>query len=463
LEIRIREGKQARINRVGVTGNTRTNDYVIVRELRVLPGQLFSRSNLINSMNELRMMRYFDDATINPDVRPNVEDATADVFFSVEEIGSDQVELSGGWGGGMIVGTLGFSFNNFSIQNLFRRDRWKPLPSGDGQRLTIRGQSNGSAYHSVSVSFTEPWLGGRKPYAFSISAYSTMQSNGLRRGNEMRGYVVTNGLSLGLGQRLRVPDMFFTLYQAFNYQHYNIHNFGSHFGVSDGNYNNFSYTISLSRQNLDGAIFPKNGADMSISTQVTPPYSLFNGKNYTSDMPDQEMFEWLEFYKWNFRAGWFLNPVADLVLAPRIRFGAIGRYNPNVRYTPFERFKLGGDGMAMYSFSGVETIGMRGYTNESLSPSIGALAFNKLTFEARYPITTNPAATIYGLVFVEAGNSWANPRQINPFQNYRSAGAGIRLFLAAMGMFGLDWAYGFDGVGSIGGSQFHFSINQSLD
>ncbi|MCL2413483.1 MAG: hypothetical protein FWC98_05035, partial [Bacteroidales bacterium] len=209
IEIRMREGRQARINRVEVTGNTRTNDHVIIRELRVIPGQLFSRANLINSMNELRMMRYFDDASIHPDVRPNIEDGTADVIFSVEEIGSDQVELSGGWGGGMIVGTIGFAFNNFSIQNIFRGDRWRPLPSGDGQRLTIRGQSNGQAFHSVSMSFMEPWLGGRRPFAFSISGFTTMQSNGLRRGNEMRGQVVTSGVSVGLGQRLRWPDMFF--------------------------------------------------------------------------------------------------------------------------------------------------------------------------------------------------------------------------------------------------------------
>jgi len=462
IEIRMREGNQFRINRVGVEGNTRTNDHVIVRELRVIPGQLFSRANLINSMNSLRMMRYFDDATIHPDVRPNMADGTADVIFSVEEIGSDQVELSGGWGGGMIVGTLGFAFNNFSIQNIFRRDRWRPLPSGDGQRLTIRGQSNGQAFHSVSVSFMEPWLGGRRPFAFSISGFTTMQSNGLRRGHEMRGQVLTTGVSLGLGQRLRWPDMFFTLHQSISYQQYNITNFSHVFPVDDGIYNNFSYTISLNRQDLDGAIFPRSGSDISVSLQATPPFSLFNG-NRSLDEPDSDHFRWLEFYKWNFRANWFFNPVANLVISPRVRFGAIGRFSNNVRYTPFERFKLGGDGMAMFSFAGVETIGMRGYTNESLSTPTGDLAFNRLTFEVRYPLTLNPAATIFALAFVEAGNSWENPRQINPFRNYRSAGVGVRLFLAAMGMFGLDWAYGFDNARGNGGSQFHFSINQSLD
>jgi outer membrane protein insertion porin family len=362
----------------------------------------------------------------------------------------------------MIVGTLGFAFNNFSIQNLFRKERWRPLPSGDGQRLTIRAQSNGSAFYSVSASYTEPWLGGRKPYAFSISAYTTMQSNGHRRGNELRGDIVTNGFSLGLGQRLRVPDMFFTLYQGLNYQSYNVHNFFFQFPVSNGQYNSFTYTVSLGRQSLDGAIFARTGSDISLSMQMTPPYSIFHGED-RSNMPDQIQFKWLEYYKWNFRASWFLNPVADLVLNARVRFGSLGRYNNRVGVTPFERFKLGGDGMSGFSYAGAEIIGMRGYTNESLSSNTGDLAMSKLTFEVRYPITLNPAATIYGLVFVEAGNTWENTRRINPFQTYRSAGVGVRLFLAAMGMFGLDWGYGFDAVGTFGGSQFHFSINQSLD
>jgi len=463
IEIRMREGEQATINRVEIRGNTRTNDHVIIRELRVIPGQLYSRSNLVNSINALAMMRYFDDAAIQPDINPNFADGTVDIIFNVEEIGSDQVELSGGWGGGMIVGTLGFAFNNFSIQNIFRRDRWRPLPSGDGQRLTLRGQSNGQAFHSVSVSFMEPWLGGRRPFAFSISGFTTMQSNGWRRGHEMRGDITTTGVSLGLGQRLRWPDMFFTLHQSINFQRYNINNFSHVFNVrDDGLYYNVSYTISLSRQDLDGAIFPRTGSDMSISLQATPPYSLL-GANRSLDEPDGIHFRWLEFYKWNFRANWFFNPVANLVISPRMRFGAIGRFSPNVRHTPFERFKLGGDGMAMFSFAGVETIGMRGYTNESLSTPTGDLAFNRLTLEVRYPITLNPAATIFALAFVEAGNSWEDPRHFNPFQNYRSAGVGVRLFLAAMGMFGLDWAYGFDNVRGNGGSQFHFSINQSLD
>ncbi len=470
IEIRMHEGKQARINGVSISGNTRTNDHVIMRELRVYPGQLFSRSDIIQSLNELRMLKYFNDETMAPNVSPLDENGNVSIDFQLEEVGSDQVELSGGWGGGSIVGTLGFSFNNFSIQNLFKKERWRPLPSGDGQKLSIRAQSNGSYYYSLSTSYTEPWLGGKKPYAFSVSAYTSMQSNGYAKDNSARAQMVTNGVIIGLGQRLRVPDPNFTLYQSINYQHYNIYGYGamysSLFNVDDGKYSNINYNISLSRMDLNSAMFPSEGSEISLSLQMTPPYSLFNGKTYYEGMPDQEQFKWLEYYKWNFKASWFLNPVAKLVVNARMRFGTIGRYNSKVGYTPFERYKLGGDGMSAYSYTGAEVIGMRGYTNESLSPDDGAVAFNKMTFEARYPITTNPAATIYALAFVEAGNSWANPRQINPFQNYRSAGIGVRLFLAAMGMFGLDWGYGFDeipGNPSANKGQFHFSINQSID
>jgi outer membrane protein insertion porin family len=266
--------------------------------------------------------------------------------------------------------------------------------------------------------------------------------------------------------RLTKPDHFFSLYQSIGYQSYNIYNYYNLFPVADGFYRNFSYTAVLGRQFLDGAIFPKNGSDLSVSLQVTPPYSMFNGKDYNSGIADQERFAWLEFYKWNFKASWFVNPIDNLVINARMKLGFIGQYNSSVGYTPFERYKLGGDGMTGYSYAGHEMIAMRGYANESLSPSTGATAYDKITLEVRYPISTNPAATIYALAFLEAGNSWADARQINPFKNYRSAGVGVRLFLAAMGMFGLDWGYGFDpvpGKSDAAGSQFAFSINQTMD
>ncbi|MDR2511832.1 MAG: outer membrane protein assembly factor BamA [Bacteroidales bacterium] len=468
IEIRLHEGKQFRVKQVDVTGNTRTNDYVILREINIYPGDLFSRAAIINSVNELRQLRYFNEEKINPaPVNQNVEEGTVDILYTVEEVGSDQLELSGGWGGGMIVGTLGFSFNNFSIQNLFRKDAWRPLPTGNGQKLSIRAQTNGSQYYSFSGSFTEPWLGGRKPYAFSLSSYHTMQSNGLSKESAMRAQLNVTGASMGLGMRLTKPDHFFTLYQSLGFQMYKIYNYSSLFPVTDGTYRNFSYTVTLSRHFLDGAIFPKNGSDISLTLQVTPPYSYLDKKDYTDQsMSDPKRYAWLEFYKWSFKASWFVNPVANLVFNARIRMGGIGQYNRNVGYTPFERYKLGGDGMTGYSYAGHEMIAMRGYSNESLSPSTGATAFTKMTFEMRYPISLNPAATIYALAFVEAGNSWGSTREVNPFKLYRSAGVGVRLFLAAMGMFGLDWGWGFDNVPGkpdANGSQFAFSINQSLD
>ncbi len=468
LEIRIQEGKQAKFKRVGVKGNTRTNDYVIVRELRAYPGQLFSRSDLISSMNELRMLRYFNDQTINPDVKPNFDDATADVTFQVEEVGSDQLELSGGWGAGQVVGTLGLTFNNFSIQNIFKRDRWKPLPSGDGQQFSIRAQSSGTRYWTISTSFTEPWLGGRKPLSLSVSYYHTQESTGLYKKSDSRFSGMTiNGFVVGLGQRLRWPDNYFTLYQSVGYQKYDLNKY-NYFRFPTGNFNNLSYTVSLTRQSLDAAIFPKNGSEFGLSLQLTPPYSLMNNKDYGA-MEEAERYKWLEYYKWTFKAGMYMNPVANLVLNARMRLGLLNYYdhsNSALDYPPMERFYVGGDGLSGFSLGGRDLIGLRGYPNNSLSADDGSCAFSKFTFEMRYPLTTNPMATIYVLSFVEAGAAWDKPSDINPFNLYKSAGFGVRLFMAAMGMFGLDWGYGFDrlpGATSISGGRMHFSINQSLD
>ncbi len=466
LEIRIHEGKQARINKVSIKGNNRTNDYIIIRESHTYPGKLFSRTDLISSMNELRQLRYFNDQTINPDVRPNMENGTADIEFQVEEVGSDQIELSGGWGGGMVVGTIGIVFNNFSIQNIFKKDRWRPLPTGDGQQLSLRAQSSGNTYYSISTSFTEPWLGGKKPRSLSVSFYHSVQNpSGLPKGNPNRQSMRIEGASVGLGQRLKYPDPFFTLYQSISYQHYTMHNYTTDFLFPNGEANNLAYTITLSRQSLDAAVFPKNGSDISLSLQLTPPYSMFNGLDYSTATP-QERYRWIEYYKWSFKAGWFFNPVANLVLNARFRLGVLNYYNSEVGYPPFERYYMGGDGLTGFALDGRELIGLRGYKNNSLSPSYGATSFDKVTFELRYPLSLNPAATIYALVFAEGGNSWVGTDDINPFQMYKSAGVGVRLFLAAMGMFGLDWGYGFDappGRTKPNGSEFHFSINQSLD
>lgn len=464
IEIRIVEGNQARFNEIRLKGNTRTNDNVILRETRTVPGQLFSRTELVNSINALRQLRYFNDETLNAEPLPRA-DGSADLEYQVEEVGSDQLELSGGWGGGMIVGTIGVVFNNFSIKNIFKKDRWKPLPTGDGQQLSLRAQSNGTYYWSVSASFTEPWLGGKKPLAFSVSYNHSMQSNNLSKQDARYGRLDIDGVSVGLGQRLKWPDDFFTLYQALTYQRYAMQNYEVNEMLDNGVSHNVNYSITLSRQNLDASFFPKTGSTLSLTAQLTPPYSALGSTLYQSENPE-ERYKLLEYYKISFKAGWYFNPIANLVVNARFRLGYMGYYNKNVGYPPFERFFLGGDGLTGFALDGRELIGMRGYSNNSLSPTSGATAYNKLTLEVRYPLSNNPVATIYALAFFEAGNSWAISNQMDPFHLYKSAGVGLRLYLSAMGMFGIDWGYGFDpvpGDPKANGSHFHFSINQSLD
>ena len=464
IQIRISEGVQSRFNEIRLSGNTRTNDHVILRELRTVPGQLFSRTEIINSINMMRQLRFFNDETINPQPMPN-PDGTTDLEYQVEEIGSDQLELSGGFGGGMVVGTLGLSFNNFSLRNLFKLDRWKPLPSGDGQQLSIRAQSNGTYYWSVATAFTEPWLGGKKPLSFSVSYNHSMQSNGLSRGDENYGRLVVDGGSIGLGQRLKWPDDFFTIYQSISYERYRMENYDMDNGVTDGVSNNFRYNFTIQRQNLDAAMFPTTGSSLSLGFELTPPYTALGSKLYQSSNP-QDHYRWLEYYKITFKAGWFFNPVAKLVVHARMRLGFMSYYTSKTGYPIFERFYLGGDGLTGFGLDGRELIGMRGYSNNSLSPSSGSTAYDKITLEVRYPFSNSPVATVYALAFFEAGNSWGQASHLNPFQVYKSAGVGVRLFLSAMGMFGLDWGYGFDevpGDPSANGSHFHFSINQSLD
>ena len=465
IEIRISEGIQARFNEIRLAGNTRTNDHVILRELRTIPGQLFSRTEIINSVNTLRQLRYFNDESINPQPIPNMADGTTDMLYSFEEVGSDQLELSGGFGGGMVVGTIGLSFNNFSLRNLFKINRWKPLPSGDGQQLSLRAQSNGTYYWSVAASFTEPWLGGKKPLSFSVSYNHSQQSNGLSKNDANYGKLIVDGASIGLGQRLKWPDDFFTLYQSLGYERYRMKNYDMDNGVTDGVSNNFRYNITIQRQNLDGAMFPMSGSSIALGFELTPPYTALGSKLYKSSNL-QDHYKWLEYYKISFKAGWYFNPVAKLVVNARIRVGFLSYYTQKTGYPIFERFYLGGDGLTGFGLDGRELIGMRGYSNNSLSPSAGATAYDKITLELRYPFSTSPVATVYALAFFEAGNSWAKANDLNPFQVYKSAGVGVRLFLSAMGMFGLDWGYGFDevpGNPSANGSHFHFSINQSLD
>jgi outer membrane protein insertion porin family len=474
LEIRIREGKQARVSKVLVKGNTKTNDNVVIRELRSRPGQLFNRSNIIRTTRELAQLRYFNAETIRPDVQPNAVDGTVDVIYEVEETSSDQVELSGGWGYGRIIGTLGLSFNNFSLKNVFKKDAWKPIPSGDGQKLSVRLQSYGSGYISYSLSFTEPWLGGRKPNAFSVSYFHSLYSNGQPRNSPLRSSFTIDGITFGLGKRLEWPDDYFTLYQAVTFQVYNLKNYAQvfSFGGGTGQYNNINYNIVFARNSIDFPIFPRSGSEVSLSLAVTPPYSAFSTKDY-STMSVEDKYKWIEYHKWKIKANFFTNPIANLVLSFRNQLGFLGAYNPEIGVTPFERFYLGGDGMSGYNnLDGRELIGMRGYGNETITPlyyqnrNLGGAIYSKYTFELRYPLSLNPSATIYGLTFLEAGNAWANFASFNPFKVYRSAGFGLRVFLPMFGILGLDWGYGFDevpGLPNANGGQFHFSINQSID
>jgi len=476
MEIRIFEGEQARIRNVTIKGNDRTNDHVIIRELRTRPGQLFSRSDIIRTQRELANLRYFNPETIAPNVKPDPVNSTVDIEWDVEETSADQIELSGGWGYGRIIGTLGLSFNNFSIKRLFKKGAWRPVPTGDGQKLSLRFQTYGKDYLSWSISFTEPWLGGKKPNALTVSYYHSIYSNGRSKDDTLRASFVTDGITVGLGKRLTWPDDFFTLYNGINLLFYKLQNYGTIFpvGSGTGNYNNLSYEVILGRSSINQPIFPRNGSDISVGLELTPPYSLFSDIDYDDpELGDDEKYKWIEYYKIKVKAYWYFELMDKLVLAAKFRFGYLGNYNAQLGTTPFERFYLGGDGLTGYNnYDGREVIGMRGYENESISAyyrpgkNIGGTVFTRNTLELRYPLSLNPSSTIYGLAFVEAGNTWVEKQGFDPFDLYRSAGFGIRVFLPMFGMLGLDWAYGFDpvpGWPSAAGSHFHFSLNQSLD
>lgn len=473
LEIRMHEGTQATVNKVTIKGNTKTNDHVALREVQTRPGQLFSRDRLIRSQRQLAQLKYFDAEKLTPNVNPNPEDGTVDIGYDVTETSADQIELSGGWGYGRIVGTLGLSFNNFSLKNITNLKAWKPIPAGDGQKLSLRFQTYGKGYFSYSFSFTEPWLGGRKPLALSLSYFHSKYTNGLAANDPSYGYFKIDGISVGLGTQLRWPDDYFSLYQSVNYNRYNTKNYSSIFTFGGGNgvYNSLSYSIALSRNSVDAPIFARNGSEVTISLELTPPYSMFRGDVDYKAMSANDRYKWVEYYKIKFKGAWYINLIEKLVMTPRLQLGFLGAYNQSLGVTPFERFYLGGDGLSGYNnMDGRELIGMRGYANNSLTPGypspIGGTVYTRYTLELRYPISLNPSATIFGLGFVEAGNDWLKWANFNPFNVYRSAGFGIRVFLPMFGLLGLDWGYGLDdvpGVPGAAGGQFHFSINSSID
>lgn len=456
MEIRIYEGPQATINKITITGNTKTNDHVILREIRTLPGQKFSRSDIIRSQRELAQLGYFDPEKLGVNPVPHPESGNVDIEYVVEEKPSDQIELSGGWGGGRlgIVGTLGVSFNNFSARNMFKKGAWQPLPSGDGQRLSVRAQSTGVAFQSYNLSFTEPWFGGKKPNSLSYSIYHTIQTNGEKRTSDSRRSLTITGTSIGLGKRLKFPDDYFTVHHSVSYQYYTLKNwFQSAFIFTDGHSNNLNYRLALSRNSVDQPIYPRSGSMFTFSVQATPPFSFFNKLNYDDPTLSNEIkYKWIEYHKWKFDVSWFTRILGNLVLNSKAQYGFLGLYNYKLGHSPFERFQLGGDGLSGFSLFGTEVVKLRGYDpydrtkpdSKSLTPFGGSTIYNKYTFELRYPLSLNPSATIYVLGFLEGGNTWMKFNQFNPFEVKRSAGLGIRLFLPMFGVLGVDWGYGFD-------------------
>ncbi|WP_456315469.1 BamA/OMP85 family outer membrane protein [Pseudomonas shirazensis] len=533
FEIRVTEGPIAYFNKISVVGNDKTNDHVIYRELRTKPGEKYSKEQLVRTIREIGQLGFFDPEAIDPKFK-NVDAAagTVDIEYHVVEKGSSQVELQGGYGGGGFIGTLGLSFNNFSARNIFKKEAYKPLPMGDGQKVSLRLQ--GSTYfQTYSLSFSEPWFGGKKPVQFSSSiSYSTQFLNNYitRDVDKSKSFNIFT-IQVGLAKRLTVPDDYFVLSQSVSYQHYDLNNYNTGlFTFGNGASRNLAYTIGISRSNKGvNPIFPTYGSEFSISAKVTPPYSLFNNINYSdlqnqkeyktrytgtetisggdgqpispgdytkvqtingtsqtvgvgSDFEnadtdvgkvDQKKYNWLEYYKVKFKADWYTKVYGKLVLRTLTEFGFLGAYDQSRGVVPFERFYLGGDGMANYSMDGRETIQLRGYPNNSLTPvnsvgdQIGATIYNKFSMELRYPITLKSSASIYALTFLEAGSSYPTFKDYNPFDLNRSAGVGLRVFMPAFGLLGIDFGYGFDALpGSVtnkaNGWETHFIIGQQF-
>ena len=448
-EIRINEGKQARVKNIYIFGNTKTNDNVILREIRTKPGDLFNRNDIIRTQRELANLGYFDPEQFNVNPIPNPADGTVDIEYYVVEKSSDQIELSGGYGANRLIGTLGLSFNNFSTRNFFKKGAWQPLPAGDGQRLSLRGQSYGRGFQSYNLSFTEPWLGGKKPTSLTVFMSHSLLTNGAEKTDP--GYQRTSITSVGtgLGSRLKWPDDYFQIYGELNYQYYDLRN-SNFFVFQDGYSNNISLKTVLSRNSIDAPIYPRFGSQFTLTTKATLPYSAFDeydDSDYQT-LTAQERYKFTEYYKIKFTGEWYVPVSKDkkLVLHPKFGFGFLGAYNNAKGVSPFERFYLGGSGLnGTWQFDGREIIALRGYNGTSpVSPTTGGTVIAKYTLELRYPLSLNPSATIYGMLFAEAGNTYNGFKDFNPFNVKRSAGAGVRVFLPMFGMLGVDFAWGFD-------------------
>ena len=517
LEIRIQEGPQATINRIIINGNDRLYEDIVRRELRTKPGMLFSREDLIRSVRELAQMGHFDPENMNPNPVPDAENGTVDIQYNLVSKANDQVEFSAGWGQTGVIGKLSLKFTNFSMKNFLNPSTYKGIiPQGEGQTLTLSGQTNGRYYQAYSISFMDPWFGGKRPNTLSVSAYFSMQTdissnylssssygmnpyygmygnsmygnsmygnsmygNSMYGGNYELAYdpdksIKMLGLSVGYGKRLNWPDDYFQFMLTLNYQLYMMKDW-AYFLVQNGNSHNVNMELMLQRNSVDNPLYTRRGSQFSVSVSATPPYSLWDGKDYASMADNDEgKFNFIEYHKWKFKAKIF-SPLAPLtvkrtpVLMSRIEYGFLGHYNKNKR-SPFETFYMGGDGMSGYSSTyATETIGLRGYENGSIAGNNGynsyGYAYSRLAMELRYPFLLEPTSTIYGLAFVEAGNAWQNLKDFSPFDLKRSAGVGVRIFLPMIGMMGIDWAYGFDKVNgqrNAGGSNFHFIIGQEF-
>lgn len=475
LEIRIYEGDQAYLNNVLIDGNTRTNEHVARRELYTLPGDLFSKDKILRSIRQLGVLGEFDAEKINPTPIPDMINGTVDLLYKLEEKPNDQFEISGGWGAGMLVGTVGVRFNNFAMRNFFNLKEWKPYPSGDGQSLSLRVQSNGRVYQSYNISFVEPWLGAKKPNTFSISTYRSTMTNGKRKSEDGYQAMIIDGVTVGLGKRLEWPDNYFSVYGELNYQRYFLKDYTQYaFLFSNGTSNLFSLQLKLTRFSTGpNLIYPRSGSSFTLSLQLTPPYSLLSGRDM-ANLSDEEKYKWIEFHKWQFKSDYYfpLSKNDKLVLNAKFAFGYLGFYNKDIGPSPFEYFYVGGDGMSGYSFYGRDVIAQRGYTNGSLTPFDpvrgvpSGNVYSKITFEIRYPFSLNPQATVYGLGFLETGRAWYSLKEYNPFKMNRAAGFGLRANLPMFGLLGIDWGYGFDpvptGEANANHSQIHFIIGQQF-
>lgn len=467
IEVKIFEGKQFTINEVGITGNQRVDDEVIRREIYTRPGELYNRALLMQTISTLNAMGHFNPEAIMPDIRP-VSNELVDINWPLEEQASDQFNIAGGWGSGTFVGSVGITLNNLSIRNFFKKGAWRPYPMGQNQRLSLSAQTNGTYYKAFAFSFTDPWLGGRKPNSFTLSAHFSEQNNAYYVWQTSTQYFRTYGVALGLGKRLEWPDPYFQLYAEASYERYTLKDWRS-FVMENGSANLLSLRLVFSRNSVDQPIYPRRGSEFSASVQATLPYSLWDGRDYSSPtLSDSERYKWIEFHKWQFKAQWFqaLTRNMNLVLMARAEMGYLGSYNKH-KVSPFERFEVGGDGMSGYNIYGIDIISMRGYEDGALDPVSDnyACAYNKYTLELRYPVILKPSSQIYVLGFLEGGNAFDSWRSFSPFRIKRSAGFGVRLYLPVVGMLGIDWGYGFDppaGSMTKSGSQFHFVMGQQF-